>query len=182
MNAILSTGRRRRQIGALVALGALAVGLACNLPVAQGPTQTPAPTEAEGAVSEPDLAPTEAAPAGEERLADTVYYNGSVVTMEAAQPVAQAIALAGDRILAVGSDQEVLALSGASAQVIDLRGSTVMPGFIDTHSHRLAQRSKWGFSTFEQAAHEILSQGWTGVHEQALEEGEFNTEVMHFDS
>jgi predicted amidohydrolase YtcJ len=179
------TGRIR--LVAALGMGMLATAaLACNLAAAQDPTETLAPTEAGAETSEPDSPPAEEASAGDEQpagdeqsagqagVADTIYYGGNIITMEDALPAAQAIAIAGDHILAVGSDQEILALRGESTQAIDLQGNTVMPGFIDTHSHRLSQRSKWGFSTVEQAVEEALSQGWTGVHEQALTEDDLN--------
>ena len=68
-----------------------------------------------------------------------ILHNGIVRTMDAAHPVAQAIALSGGRVLAVGSDREVLLAAGpgADAEVIDLRGRLVLPGFTDSHLHFL---------------------------------------------
>ena len=103
---------------------------------------------------------------------DVVFHNGIILTMDDNQPQAQAIALDGERIVAVGTDDEILALRDSSTQAIDLRGKTVMPGFIDSHSHRLAQRYKWGFSTLQEAVTEVLSQGWTGVDELAIDQSQ----------
>ena len=64
-----------------------------------------------------------------------VLRNGNVVTLDAARPTAQAIALAQGRIQAVGSDAEVGALAGPRTEQIDLGGRTVLPGFIDAHAH-----------------------------------------------
>ena len=61
--------------------------------------------------------------------------NGHVLTMDARRPKAEAVAIAGDRILAVGSNDDVGALSGTGTKVVDLGGQTVVPGFIDGHSH-----------------------------------------------
>jgi predicted amidohydrolase YtcJ len=68
-----------------------------------------------------------------------LYMNGNIVTMDAAQPRAQAMAIdeASGRILAVGSNDEVRRSGGLHASVIDLRGRTVLPGFIDAHIHLL---------------------------------------------
>ncbi len=66
--------------------------------------------------------------------ADTVYHNGVVVTMNGDQ-VVQAVAVRGDEIIAVGSDQEVQELVGASTEVIDLDGKTMLPGFYAPHDH-----------------------------------------------
>jgi predicted amidohydrolase YtcJ len=67
--------------------------------------------------------------------ASLILTNGKVVTMDAAGAVAQAIAIGGDRILAVGSDSDVEALRGNHTRMIDLQGRVVLPGFIDTHVH-----------------------------------------------
>jgi len=67
--------------------------------------------------------------------ADLILYNGKVWTVEAKQPVAQAVAVAGNRIVKVGSDAEVLALRGADTRAIDLNGRLVLPGFNDAHTH-----------------------------------------------
>ncbi len=67
----------------------------------------------------------------------TIYINGNVYTMDAARPVARAgaIAVFGDRILAVGSDAEVRAMADKNTTVVDLKGATVLPGLIDCHGH-----------------------------------------------
>ena len=67
--------------------------------------------------------------------ADLVITGGNVLTMDTDNPVARAIAVRGDRILAVGSDDDVLDLATSNTQRIDARGMTVTPGFIDAHSH-----------------------------------------------
>jgi predicted amidohydrolase YtcJ len=75
--------------------------------------------------------------AGSASTADTdIYTNGSIITMlgDTAQYV-EAIAVRNGRILAVGSRAEVAAAAGASASVVDLMGQTMLPGFIDAHSH-----------------------------------------------
>lgn len=70
-----------------------------------------------------------------EKRADLVLLNGKVVTMDPARPEASALAVAGDRVLAVGSDAEVRKLAGDGTRVIDLAGKAAMPGFIDGHAH-----------------------------------------------
>ena len=64
-----------------------------------------------------------------------VLKNGRIVTMDDHDCVAQAVAICGDRITAVGSVEEVLAHAGPCAEVVDLEGVTVLPGLIDTHAH-----------------------------------------------
>lgn len=70
-----------------------------------------------------------------QKRADLVFLNGKVLTMDQARPEATAIAVAGDRILAVGPDEEIAKLRGEGTKVIDLAGRTAMPGFIDGHAH-----------------------------------------------
>jgi len=71
------------------------------------------------------------------RTADLVFLGGTVHTMDAAVPAATAVAVKGNRILAVGSDEFVRSLSGPSTKVVDLAGKTVIPGFIESHGHLL---------------------------------------------
>jgi hypothetical protein len=66
---------------------------------------------------------------------DLILRNGRVITIDPRQPAAEAIAIAGDRILAVGSNADVGALAVAGTRTVDLGGSTVVPGFIDAHTH-----------------------------------------------
>jgi predicted amidohydrolase YtcJ len=66
---------------------------------------------------------------------DRIYVNGRIWTGEAAAPEAQAIAVRGDRIVAVGSDSDLGALADAATEVIDLEGRRVVPGFNDAHWH-----------------------------------------------
>jgi len=73
-----------------------------------------------------------------------VFHNGAILTMEADQPQAQAIAIRGENILAVGTDEEVLALQGPDTQVVDLQGRALLPGFVDAHTHILARPDHYG--------------------------------------
>jgi hypothetical protein len=67
--------------------------------------------------------------------ADLVLLNGKVWTGNPQQPLAQAIAVRGERILAVGSVEQVRSLVDRHTQVIDLQGKLALPGFIDNHTH-----------------------------------------------
>jgi predicted amidohydrolase YtcJ len=68
-----------------------------------------------------------------------VLHNARVITMDRQQPRAEAVAVQGERILAVGSDGEVRRQArSAHAEVIDCRGQALLPGFIDAHCHVLA--------------------------------------------
>lgn len=64
-----------------------------------------------------------------------VLRNGRFLTLDPGQPHAEAMAIAGEHILAVGSNDDVSALAGRGTKVVDLGGKTVTPGFIDAHCH-----------------------------------------------
>ena len=67
--------------------------------------------------------------------ADLVITNGKVVTVEDGAPDAQAVAVRGGRIVAVGSNAEIKPHIGSATEVIDVRGQLVIPGFIEGHGH-----------------------------------------------
>src|SRR5210317_1954241 len=67
--------------------------------------------------------------------ADLLIKSARVYTMEGSRPLAEAVAVLGDRIIAAGTNDELKALEGPATQVIDGAGMTVTPGFIDAHSH-----------------------------------------------
>ena len=70
-----------------------------------------------------------------ERNADVILQNGKVLTVDRDDSIRQAIAIQGNRILAVGSNEDVAALAGPGTKSLDLRGSTVIPGIVDIHAH-----------------------------------------------
>ena len=67
--------------------------------------------------------------------ADSIYVNGKVVTVDAIDSIAEALAVKGDRILAVGSRADVEEWAGPATEVVDLGGKTVVPGINDSHTH-----------------------------------------------
>jgi predicted amidohydrolase YtcJ len=67
--------------------------------------------------------------------ADRIFVNGKIWTGDDARPSAEAIAVAGDKILAVGSSQEIRALAGPKTVSVDLGGRLMVPGFQDSHLH-----------------------------------------------
>jgi predicted amidohydrolase YtcJ len=70
--------------------------------------------------------------------ASLVLTNGKVITVEDTQPEAQAIAVRGDRIAAIGSNADVQRFVGPATEVIDLKGQLVIPGFVEGHAHFMA--------------------------------------------
>ncbi|MDH4316007.1 MAG: amidohydrolase [Gammaproteobacteria bacterium] len=69
--------------------------------------------------------------------ADMIVTGGRVLTMDSYEPLAEALAVRGSFILAVGSNDDIRNLAGSSTKRIDARGMTITPGFIDAHSHPL---------------------------------------------
>lgn len=67
--------------------------------------------------------------------ADVILVNGKIVTVDDRFTVAQAVAIKGQRVAAVGTNAEIRGRAGGSTRVIDLQGRTVIPGLIDGHSH-----------------------------------------------
>jgi len=70
-----------------------------------------------------------------ELIADLVLLNGKVVTVDPKDTVAEALAVKAGRIVRVGTSEEVKELVSEETKVIDLKGKTLLPGFIDTHCH-----------------------------------------------
>ena len=71
----------------------------------------------------------------EEEKPDLILHNANIYTVNAKEPRAQAVAISRGRIFAIGTDADVLHLVSAATKKIDLGGKTVLPGFIDAHSH-----------------------------------------------
>ncbi len=67
--------------------------------------------------------------------ADRIFVNGKIWTGDDAHPKAEALAVSGDKILAVGSTKEIRALAGPDTAVVDLKGRLLVPGFQDSHVH-----------------------------------------------
>ncbi|MFM8827531.1 MAG: amidohydrolase family protein, partial [Actinomycetota bacterium] len=67
--------------------------------------------------------------------AERIFRGGPIVTVQRARPTAEAVAVAGGRIVAVGDEADVMRLVRPTTDVVDLAGRTLVPGFIDGHSH-----------------------------------------------
>jgi len=102
-------------------------------------------------------------------VADIIFYNGVILTMNDDQPQEQAIAIKDESILAVGSNQDILALQDAETELIDLQGKTLMPGFVDGHTHILLWSLITG-RTLSEAQDVALKFGFTSVTEMFADE------------
>src|SRR5215470_2894817 len=73
-------------------------------------------------------------------MSTILYLNGTIYTMDAAQPRAQALAIdsISGRIVAVGDNDDVYRHTTQHSELVDLRGKTILPGFIDAHIHLLS--------------------------------------------
>jgi hypothetical protein len=74
---------------------------------------------------------------------DIILTNGKIITVDDRFSIAQAAAIRGDRIVAVGTNQEVSRLAGPNTQRVDLRGKAVVPGLIDNHAHFQEEGAYW---------------------------------------
>ncbi|MCL6706430.1 amidohydrolase [Pseudomonas sp. R2.Fl] len=108
------------------------------------------------------------------RTANIIIKNAVVLTMDAENPRAEAVALAGNTILAVGGASEIEALAGANTRVIDAGGATVMPGFNEAHMHifpgsvSLRQLNLHGIQGFEALKAALLDYAATNPDEPLL--------------
>jgi len=75
--------------------------------------------------------------------ADFVLTNGKIITVDAQFSIAQAVAVRGDRIVAVGTSADITRMAGPNARRIDLRGRAVVPGLIDNHAHFQEEGAYW---------------------------------------
>jgi predicted amidohydrolase YtcJ len=81
---------------------------------------------------------------GQQAAIDTVLTNGKIITVDDRFSIAQAVAIRGDRFVAVGSNQDITRLAGPNTRRIDLGGKAVIPGLIDAHAHLMRAAETWG--------------------------------------
>jgi len=115
-------------------------------------------------------------------IADIILHNGKILTVDPQFSTAQAVAIEGQKIAAVGDDQKILAMAGPNTLKIDLKGRTVVPGLIDTHDHihDQAQGAYGGALTPEQK--KKFEVDWRGVtsKEDALNQVKGLMDRYHF--
>ena len=88
------------------------------------------------------------------QIPEQILYNGKILTVDANFSIAEAIAIGGERILAVGTNNEIRGLAGDITVQTDLEGKTVIPGLIDNHIHYLRGTN---FAAYETRIHGITS-------------------------
>lgn len=123
---------------------------ACSLPTpGGGGTETAVPPDTD--------TPLPPAPPPE-RTADVIFHGGTVLTMDSSLSVAEALAVKDGHIAAIGSDAEVMTWQGEGTRLVALDGRTLMPGFVDAHTHILNDANQFGMDL-------------DGVQQLALENG-----------
>jgi len=126
--------RREFLLGSGLAISGLVIS--CRLSGEQAGQTLPAQGNTPPAKIPTGVIPTGVMPTVDpEARADMIFSNGKVLTMDAAGTNAQALAIKGDRILAVGSDETVRALVGGETKVVDVGGRVITPGLVDPHNH-----------------------------------------------
>jgi len=116
----------------------LACGKSADRPEALKASATPLPEVSITIASEmsvtplPEASPTPVLPG---TAADTVLISGKIMTVDAVNSIAEAIAIRGDKIMRVGSNEVIRTLAGPGTKILELNGRTVTPGFIDPHIH-----------------------------------------------
>jgi predicted amidohydrolase YtcJ len=93
-----------------------------------------------------------------------VLRNARVLTMDPARPEADAVAIDGDLITAVGTEAQVMA-AAPNPTIVDLGGRVLLPGFNDAHCHRIGDRDLSGYGSAEEAIEDALAGGWTSITE-----------------
>jgi hypothetical protein len=76
---------------------------------------------------------------------DLILTNGKIITVDERFTIAQAVAIRGDRFIAVGSNTDIAKLAGAGTKRIDLAGKALIPGLIDNHMHLLRGGTTWQY-------------------------------------
>jgi len=111
-----------------------------------------------------------------------IFYNGNVLTMDDDQPIVEAVAIQGDKIIAVGDNESILALKNVDTQMIDLAGRTLMPGFIDPHSHIIQDPSVIGATDRYEMQDILLAAGVTTIADMGKDRGEIFEEFSVMES
>lgn len=129
-----------------------------------GSGETPAPvvlepTSRQTATAEPGI-PAPSSPSTN----DIILHNGVLLTMDDSRPTASAIRIVGDSIDSVGEDAAILSQAGPTTVVINLEGRTLMPGFIDAHTHLFHVASSFGQNDVT-AQDDALRYGITSIGE-----------------
>ncbi len=116
----------------------LVVGMLITAGCTQTTTQTTTTTiGTEATTTTPSSTAPTTAPIPSEEPADVVFHNGKIVTVDDEFSIVEAVAISDGDIVAVGTSADLQTFIGPDTLAIDLDGRTVMPGFVDPHTHRM---------------------------------------------
>jgi predicted amidohydrolase YtcJ len=149
MVCYLRPALRRRLASALVVVAIAGCGTAATDSRASTPG---APPSAELASSSP-------------ADGEALVLVGRIVTKDE-PPVAEALLIDRGEVIAVGTREDVLALAGDQAQILELGSNVAYPGFIDAHAHWIGDREYYDIETPAEAMDAAISRGWTSISEQ----------------
>jgi predicted amidohydrolase YtcJ len=123
-----------RTIWRALAIGVLLAAAGCSRPA----------TDTESAASQASAAdPSDALATSATGPVDVILTGGKVITVDERFTIAQAIAVSGERIVAVGNSDDISSLAGPATRRIDLAGRAVVPGMIDNHAHYMEEGVLW---------------------------------------
>ena len=111
-----------------------------------------------------------------------IYYNGEIITMNSTNEIASALCIENGKIISVGKDEEVLKLKNKDCEVIDLNHQTMLPGFIDGHSHFVALANSLSQCNLTSAKsfQDIISLMKKFIDEHHIEKGELNGNFYYY--
>jgi dihydroorotase-like cyclic amidohydrolase len=99
-----------------------------------------------------------------------ILHNGTILTMDEAIPVVEALAISGEKITAVGTKADLLAQQRAGTIVVDLNGRTLMPGFVDAHTHLFNDAEQYFDMNLEEVQQIALANGITTIGDMYVDE------------
>ena len=131
LSATACGGRLRERVATRAALASPA-----TTPMPPPAKSTPIPPVPTAVQTVPSIAIVQPSPAPASAQApDLILLNGKVITVDGQDSIAQAVAIKGETIQAVGANEQIKALAGDQTQIIDLKGKAATPGLIDAHNH-----------------------------------------------
>lgn len=108
-----------------------------------------------------------------------IFHNGVILTMDGELTQAEAIALTGEKIEAVGGNEEIMDLRRSETTVVDLQGYTLMPGFVDPHTHLFNDAEQYFDMTLPEVQQVALENGITTIGDTFVTEA-FLAEMQAF--
>lgn len=109
-----------------------------------------------------------------DNITDTIFYNGKIVTMDESRPLVEAILIKNGSINAIGNEASILASGDENTTYYNLQGKTLVPGFIDAHSHWIGDRGLTNTTDFNDVMNTLVSSGWTSISELFVNEYRLN--------